>query len=598
MSPLSPRFTLLLLSVVLLLALSLRLYRAGTYGVFFDEKATLLVSQGIVVEGYNQKDVFGKAHFTPAEFWRPKTPTDYLEAIIRGDIGNSPVYYLLLHGWLAVFGLSDWSLRMPSVLFSTLTVGLLFVFVRRHFRSDALALVSATVAAVEPFFVAYSHMARNYSMTFFLTLLATHLFLLILEKAADTRSAGGPATRPPVAIGLYVGYGLVFVLSVLSHYLTVTVFLCHGLYALLYLREVRAWVALGLAGAVGLGLLAGWFGYGGGQYTFFTLKAQADFYRNIALTNPYGSEFGTILPATVPNIAKRAAPIFSDLFIITNGAGAALTGLRNSAVALGLGGLATAVMHRYRAVAKPPVWVYVAVPVVLLAGLPVYTVVPERLLVLSAALPFVYLVGRYIIDRTDEGQQRLVVGLLLLTFVPTFFLLFMAWRSGHTFGITQRYSGFSFPYVCILVAMALRQLTTLRWWFRVPLVAVLLVQSAFIARLLGNIYADVEPKYTYFSRARIPNPYWSSARTLVNRYVPGDTIVYPNRQRAIYIEAVETNTFPASVLDAQMTNLYLPPDARYLQRIDPAERDRIILIKGKTGEKITIFDFEGTTYRY
>ena len=587
MFTLSPRTTLLLLGAILLLAFGLRLYRAGTYGVFFDEKATLLVSQGIVVEGYNQKDVFGKPHFTPAEFWRPKTTTDYLEAIIRGDIGNSPAYYVMLHGWLSVFGLGDWSLRMPSVLFSTLTVLLLFVFVRRHFRSDTLAVVSATIAAVEPFFVSYSHMARNYSMTFFLTLLATHLFLLILEKAPNQRSGR-----------LYVGYGLVFILSVLSHYLTVTVFLCHGLYALLYLRNVRAWVALGLAGVSGLGLLSLWFLYGGGKYTFFTLSAQADFYRNIALTNPYGSEFGLVLPATITNIAKRAAPIFTDLFIITNGLGVALTGLRNSVPALALGGLATLVMHRYWAVAKPPVWVYGALPVLLLAGLPIYTVVPLRLLVLSAALPFFYLVARYILERTDDREKRLVVGLLLLTFVPTFFLLFMAWRSGHTFGITQRYSGFSFPYVCILMAMGFRQLTTLRWWFSVPLVGVLLLQSVFIVQLLGKIYDDVEPKYTYFDRARIPNPYLSSANELIKRYAPGDTIVYPNRHREIYIEAIETNTFPASVFDAQIANLYLPKDASYIQRIDPAERDRILLIKAGTGEKITIFDFQGTKYRY
>ncbi len=588
MSTSSPRTALLLLGAILLLAFGLRLYRAGTYGVFFDEKATLLVSQGVCVEGANQKDLFNKPTFTPAGFWRPKTTADYVEAIIRGDIGNSPAYYVLLHGWLAVFGLSDWSLRMPSVLFSTLTVLLLFVFVRRHFRSDTLALLSTAVAAVEPFFVSYSHMARNYSMTFFLTLLATHLFLLILEKASDRNAS----------TGLYLTYGLVFILSVLSHYLTVTVFLCHGLYALLYLRNLRSWVALGLAGVSGLGLLSLWFLYGGGRYTFFTLNAQADFYRHIALTNPYGSEFGTVLPATLANVARRAAPIFTDLFIVTNGLGSALTGLRNSALALGLGGVATGLIHRYRNVARPPVWVYGAVPVLLLAGLPIYSVVPLRFLVLSAALPFFYLVVRYIIDRTDQREKRLVVGLLLLTFIPTFFLLFMSWRSGHTFGITQRYSGFSFPYVCILMAMGLRQLAGLRGWFSGPLVAVLLVQGWFMAQLLGKIYADTEPKYTYFDRARIANPYWSSAQELIARYTPGDTIVYPNRARKIYDARVESNTFPASVFDAQMANLYLPKDAQYIQRIDPAEPDRILLIEGKTGRKITIFNFEGTKYRY
>lgn len=588
MSTLSPRTRLLIAGAILLLAFGLRLYRVGTYSVFFDEKTTLLVSQGVVVEGYNQKDVFNKPYFTPADYWRPKTLSDYSEAVARSDIGNSAVYYAILHGWMSVFGLSDWSLRMPSVLFSTLTVWLLFVFVRRHFRSDKLALISAAVAAVEPFFVSSSHIARNYATTFFLTLLATHVFLLILKKASDGA----------VPVGFYVAYALLFISSVLSHYLTITVFLCHGLCALLYLRSGRAWVSLALAAVGGLGLLSLWFVYGGGRYTFFVLNSQAEFYRNIALTNPLGSEFGIVLPATIPNIIKKAAPIFADLFIVTNGLGSALLGLRNLSVALVLGGTATFIMHRYWSVAKPPVWVYVAMPLLLIAGLPIYTVVPLRFLVLSAALPFFYLMARYIIERTNDQQKRLVVCLLILTFVPTLFLLFMAWRSGHTFGITQRYSGFSFPYVCILIALGLRQLVTLQWWFSVPMIAILLVQSGFIIQLLGKIYDDVEPKYTYFSQTRISNPYWLSAKELIKRYTPGDTIVYPNRQRQIYDEKIETNTFPASVFDAQLTNVYLPKDAQYLQRIDPAERDRIILIKGRTGEKITIFDFEGTKYRY
>ena len=235
-APLS-RNTLFLLGALLVLALGLRLYRVGTYGIFFDEKSTLLISQSVVLEGSNQKDVFSKPYFTPAEFWKPKTINDFIEANIRGDIGNSPAYYAVLWLWLEVFGLSDISLRMPSVIFSTLLVAMLFLFVRRHYQPtlrrnsldgrgflginsvDGLALTSAGIAAVEPFFVAYSHIARNYSMTFLLTLLATHLFLLILERVrlAPTKSSSS-------LTWLYAGYGLVFVGAVLSHYLAITVF--------------------------------------------------------------------------------------------------------------------------------------------------------------------------------------------------------------------------------------------------------------------------------------------------------------------------------------------------------------------------------------
>lgn len=615
-APLS-RNTLFLLSALLVLALCLRLYRVGTYSIYFDEKSTLLISQGVVLEGANQRDVFSKPYFTPAEFWKPKTFNDFVEANIRGDIGNSPAYYGLLWLWLKVFGLSDTSLRMPSVIFSVLIVWLLFVFVRRHFQPgsrrvgsgsvgftalrhysvDVLALTSAAVATVEPFFVSYSHIARNYSMTFFLTLLATHIFLLILERV---RSRDGLRASPnTVSLPmLYGAYGFIFVVAVLSHYLAVTVFLCHGLYALLYLRNGRAWVTLGVVGAVGLGLVSLWFLFGGGKYTFFTLDYQKNFYRNIALTNPYNSGFGIILPATLPNIAVRAVPIFSDLFIVTNGLSNVLVGLRNSIPALGLGALATLVMHRYLTVSRPPAWVRTALPLLLLIGLPIYTVTPLRLLVLSVSLPFVYLIGRFILNSTNADQKRVIVLLFLLAFVPTFFLLFMAWRSGHTFGITQRYSGFSFPYVCILVAMGLRQLTTLRWWFSLPITAVLLLQGIHIVQLLGGIYIDEAPKYTYFDKARIANPYWASAQQLKKLYTPGDTILYPNKKRIIYSEKMDKTFSPVSLFDAQLVNVYLPKDAQYIQRVDPNERDRIVLVKGHSDKKITIFDFQGNTYRY
>jgi len=588
------RRNLFILTGIILLAFVLRVYRSGTYGIFFDEKSTLLISQGVVLEGANQHDVFDKKeshYFTPREFWKTKTFADFVEANIRGDIGNSPAYYGVLWLWLKVFGLSDFSLRFLSVLFSTATIGLLYLFVRHHFRSKTLALISSFIAAIEPFFISYSHMARNYSMTFFLTLLATHVFLLIIEQETARR------TIPPKPVGLYVAYCLIVAISILSHYLTVTVFLCHGIYALLYVRKPRIWIGLALAAGVALAGVSLWFIYGGGKYTFFTLDYQAKFYRNIALTNPYNSGFGTVLPATVPNVFVRALPLFSDLIIFTNGLANAVMGYRNLALALLIGLLAVVLIHRYRQLVAPPVWVRLALPVLLLAGLPFYSINPLQHLVLSAALPLYYLLVLALVEDTEPKMRPLVVFMVILSLVPTLFLLLMAFRSGHTFGITQRYSGFSFPYVVIILAMTFRKLTTLQPWFSLPLAAVLLVQAGFIALLLQRIYSDSDPKYTYFSKARLPNPFWESAMTIKKLYTPGDTVLYPSRKRHEYT-AIDRTGRPVSVIDAQLVNVYLPKDADYMQRIDPTEPDKIVLVKGRTGQKITIFNFEGMTYRY
>ncbi len=598
---LSSRSVSWLLAGLLLVTLFLRLYRLADHGIFFDEKSTLLVSQGVCLEGANQRDVFSKPYFTPAEFWKPKTYADFVEANTRGDFSNSPAYYGLIWAWMQVFGLSDAALRSFSALFGLLTVWLVFVFVRQHFRApansseidttggndtDKLALIAATLASIEPLFVAQSHIGRNYTLTFFLTLLATHLFVLIYTYAHRKR---------PVPVWLYPAYGLTLALSLLSHYLALTVFLCHGLFALTYLRRPQAWTGLVLTGAAGMALVSVWFVFGGGKYLFHTLDYQGQFYRNIALTNPTGTSFGPIYPATFGNVAKRAWPIFTDLLPLTNGLGTSLSGAKNAIVAIILGLGITGLIHWYRAVANPPVWVKAATLVLLLIGGLLFTAVPDRFLVLTVSLPMFYLTGRYILTRTAIFQRRLVILLLLLTLIPTLFLVMMAFRAGHTFGLTQRYSGFSLPFAAILLAMGLRELATLRWWFWGPLSLVLLMQVFWLGRILVGIYADTESKYTFFGSPRLPNPYWAAAQKLKASYAPGDTILYPSVKRIVYSDMDRTD-YPISLLDAQLVNVYLPPTATYWQRIDPNEPDKIVLVRKNSGQKTLIFDLKGARY--
>lgn len=585
-----PIYSLLL---IIALAFMLRVYKSGTYALYLDEKYTLVISQGIVMEGANQKDVFfvpGKKYFTPKEFWKEKTFADYIEANIRSDIGNSPVYYGVLWLWMKIFGFSDFSARFPSVIFSTMVVGMVYVFVKRHFRSESLALLSAFLTAIEPFFVAYSHMARNYSMSFFLTLLATHLFLLLVER----QKQGGQGTPWK----LYGWYGLVFVLSLLSHYLTITVFLCHALYALLFIRPVKSWLPFVYTAVVGLGIVSLWFIFGGGKYTFQTLAYQAKLYGGLAQTDPYNNGFAIILPATLHNLAIKSAPLWADLLMVSNGLGQIeALGIRNIGIAFLLGIGAVIVLHRYLRSTRPSVWLAVAFGLLLVIGMPFYTVPHLTYIVLAAFPSFVYLLVLYLRRHVVRTDRSLIWFTAILAIVPTLFLVVMSIKNNHTYGLTQRYSGFSFPYSIIFVAMMLRQFWLMPGTIKLILGAVLAIQSYFVANLLVRIYQDRDPKYTYFINPRGPNPYIQTAERIKANYAPGDTVVYPSIKLNPR-DSIELTHYPYSIMDAQWTNFYLPKDAEYWQRMDTTEVDKVFLIKGDTGKKIEIFDFEGKKYRY
>jgi uncharacterized membrane protein len=606
----------LILLVILIIGTALRLYRLDRYSIFFDEKSTMVVSQGIVLEGANQKPVYSTQRlaikefwktppldyrpsevlrsftyneiptaraFTPAEFWAPKSIQDYYEALTRSDIGNSPFYYLLLHIWMDIFGLSDYSARSMSVLFSVMIIGLAYLFGRRFFSTNT-GLIAAAIVAVEPFFIAYSHQARNYSLTFFLTLLATYFFLQIIE---NKESKGKTAL-------LYLGYILSAGLGLLSHFLTISVLLAHGLYALFFLRSIKGWIRMALSAVAALSGLAWWLAFGGGTYTLSTLKDQADLYKRMAETNPYNNPYGLILPATLGNVFERALPIFTDLVIFTNGLTDALGGRRNIAVGI-FTGLALILWYRLRNYIKMPDRLKDKVPYLLIiaAGL-FYSQHKLQFTILSVSLFALSFIPDIHKAASKEQRKRLWM-LYLMGTIPTFFLIFMAFRAGHTYGLNQRYPGFSFPYVIILLSLLLQYYLTLKLEYRILLYVFLTVQLGFVGLRLREFYQDRSLKYGYFANPRVPNPYYAAAQKIKSSYQPGDTILYP-AIKLIARREMDKTFLPYSVQDAQITNLYLPKDAQYVQVMDTTETNLIRLKKAGQPVPIVIADLKGVRY--
>ena len=131
------------LFIILLISLGLRLISLNQ-SLWLDEAIS-----ANVVKNYSYSDIVTK--FSPADF-------------------HPPLYYLTLKAWTSIFGISEISLRLPSVIFSLVTIYLVFRF---------FGIWPSLLLAFNPLYLYYSQEARMYSLV---TLLVFCAFLAFKSK--------------------------------------------------------------------------------------------------------------------------------------------------------------------------------------------------------------------------------------------------------------------------------------------------------------------------------------------------------------------------------------------------------------------------------
>jgi len=120
---------------------------------------------------------------------------------LRHD-GHPPFYYVLLHGWMDVFGESDFAVRALSGIFALATLPLAWVAGRR-LAGRAGARWTLVIVALSPYSIRYATETRMYSLVMLLVLAG---YLLLSDALID------PRPRRLAALTLISG------LLLLSHY--------------------------------------------------------------------------------------------------------------------------------------------------------------------------------------------------------------------------------------------------------------------------------------------------------------------------------------------------------------------------------------------
>ncbi len=185
--------------------------------------AAMVVLAGIVLRFWTRSDLWLDEALTVNI---ARLPLHRIPGALRRD-GAPPLYYVLLHFWMLVFGTSDIAVRALSGVFGVLALPLMWLagaHVGGKARGAITSLAALVLLATSPFAVRYSTEARMYSLV---------VVLVLVGYLALERALAAPAHRT----GPLVTVALVTALLLYTHYWAI--YLLAVVVALLMFRAVR-----------------------------------------------------------------------------------------------------------------------------------------------------------------------------------------------------------------------------------------------------------------------------------------------------------------------------------------------------------------------
>lgn len=137
---------------------------------------------------------------------------------------NPPLYFITLHYWVKLFGITEVAARSLSLLFSVLTAPLLFLVLRKPY-GFGVAIISALLFTVSDIHFYYSMEARCFAMVSFLAVLSYGLFIKLFER---------------LSVVLVIALAVVNAMLPMTHYISVFVPATQFILALFFFDSNRS----------------------------------------------------------------------------------------------------------------------------------------------------------------------------------------------------------------------------------------------------------------------------------------------------------------------------------------------------------------------
>lgn len=194
---LSMRKGRLLLLSILILGLGLRLYRLSWPILIDDELSSVL-------------------------WWMD---LNFLGKLIRSATiePSPPLYFILLHSWIKLFGATELSIRFLSVLLGLFSLIVVYL-VGKELINTRTGITAALIMAISPYHIYHTTYGRMYALLLWLTLLSIYFFIKLLKE-------GGSRWR--------WGYIFSTTLCLYTHFISLYIILIENIYFFIFRKEYK-----------------------------------------------------------------------------------------------------------------------------------------------------------------------------------------------------------------------------------------------------------------------------------------------------------------------------------------------------------------------